>query len=82
MALYISQSILHLARSLYVRLETYGPTYVIKRYVIITLFSGELTVLVFLSFFLSCYAYLQLELLITLISKCIKVDLNSKFPFA
>ena len=30
MALYIPQSILHLARSLYVRLETYGPTYVIK----------------------------------------------------
>jgi len=28
MALYIPQSILHLARSLYVRPETYGPTYV------------------------------------------------------
>ena len=28
MALYIRQSILHLARSLYVRPETYGPTYV------------------------------------------------------
>ena len=28
MALYMSQSILHLARSLYVRPETYGPTYV------------------------------------------------------
>jgi len=27
MALYIPQSILHLARSLYVRPETYGPTY-------------------------------------------------------
>jgi len=29
MALYIPQSILHLARSLYVRPETYGPTYVV-----------------------------------------------------
>jgi len=29
MALYIPQSILHLARSLYVRPETYGPTYVL-----------------------------------------------------
>ena len=28
MALYIPQSILHLARSLYVRPETYGPNYV------------------------------------------------------
>ena len=28
MALYIPRSILHLARSLYVRPETYGPTYV------------------------------------------------------
>jgi len=28
MALYIPQNILHLARSLYVRPETYGPTYV------------------------------------------------------
>jgi len=28
MALYIPQSILHLARSLYVRPETYGPTHV------------------------------------------------------
>jgi len=28
MALYIPQSILHLARSLYVRPETYGPTYI------------------------------------------------------
>jgi len=31
MALYIPQSILHLARSLYVRPETYGPTYVCVR---------------------------------------------------
>jgi len=31
MALYIPQSILHLARSLYVRPETYGPTYVYVR---------------------------------------------------
>ena len=29
MALYIPQSILHLARSLYVRPETYGPNYVV-----------------------------------------------------
>jgi len=28
MALYVPKSILHLARSLYVRPETYGPTYV------------------------------------------------------
>jgi len=28
MALYIPQNILHLARSLYVRPETYGPSYV------------------------------------------------------
>ena len=32
MALYIPQSILHLARSLYVRPETYGPTYVVQQY--------------------------------------------------
>ena len=31
MALYIPQSILHLARSLYVRPETYGPNYVHER---------------------------------------------------
>ena len=30
MALYIPQSILHLARSLYVRPETYGPNYVTR----------------------------------------------------
>ena len=30
MALYIPQSILHLARSLYVKPETYGPTYVAR----------------------------------------------------
>jgi len=31
MALYIPQSILHLAQSLYVRPETYGPTYVLSK---------------------------------------------------
>ena len=33
MALYIPQSILHLARSLYVRPETYGPNYVLESHV-------------------------------------------------
>jgi len=38
MALYIPQSILHLARSLYVRPETYGPTYV-EIYVFVTVWN-------------------------------------------
>ena len=58
--------------------------HLIKRNIIITLFFliTRRTHYSCLSFFVSWYVYLQLEFMITLVSTCIKADLNSKFPFA
>jgi len=58
MALYIPQSILHLARSLYVRPETYGPTYVCR---------------MFLSAFTVCSIYLKCMWKLCCIEICLKM---------